>query len=146
MNLIRSITRYVARYGLHFAPTAHEVDVRLCEGNGHIVVITPWACLNSSPDATDDQLAAALHTSFATAEEAQRHADAECPHWHAPHNETIRDRLADARRWHGSLVGDSALEDAVDVSHDRLMRLAIGREKATAKQARTARDYHGSRV
>ena len=144
MNLIRAITRYVPRYGFSCEPSAQAVDIRLVQCLDSVNLITPWACLHSSRDATDDQMAAALGVSFATADEALAHANRICP-WHS-WNTPIRERLLDARRWRGCLVGDGQLADAIGISTDELHRLALGEHKATRKQLLAAENYHGGTV
>jgi len=154
LNLIRSITRYVSRYGFTYGPSAQAVEVRLVQcqaasnvGGGYtdcVLLITPWACLNCHADATDEQMAAALGTSFATEAKALAHAERECP-WYS-WNTPIRERLLDARRWRGFLVGDGQLADAIGVTTEQLRRLSLGQCKATRKQLLAADNYHGGTV
>lgn len=151
MTDIRHITRWVSRYGFFIGPSGQEVQVRLVRAglaNDLYFVMTPWACLDAhhGEQTTDEQLAAALGRSYATHDEALEAANQAAPHWFAKHNQTVRTRLQDARRWRDEIVGDGQLADAMDVSLDELRNLANGKTKATKRQADAALAYHGGKV
>jgi hypothetical protein len=132
-TLIRSITRYIARWGLHYPPSGQEVQINLVDWGNAICVQTPWACLSATRDASDAQLAAALGTSFATLAEAEAHAKRQAPYAHSPHNEAIREEVLSARKYYGDLVGTYKVADKWGESYDAILAIARGERKAPRK-------------
>ena len=148
MNVVRTINRFVARWGTTTEPTAQEVAVYLIESAGRYYVKTPWAMIDAhnGRDTTDAQMAATLRPCFATEAEAVQWAQWQAPHWHNRHNDAIRCRLLDAIEWFGEFSGPERMADAVGVDSDYLRKLARGEKSATAKQAKAARDWKGGKV
>lgn len=150
MRTIRTITRFVARWGWQYAPHAQSVEVHLIEGcNGDFFIRSPWACVNAHGglDTTDGQLAAILGPhAFVTEAEAQSHADRQAPHWAAPHNQVVNGRIHDAIRWDGELVGVGKLADNLGVTRERLYAIGRGEVKASRWQALAAQEYRGRPV
>lgn len=149
MRHVRSITRYIARWGIWYEPRAEKVEVHLFESDcGDYFVRLPWACVNAvrGPDTTDDQMAAILGSPHVTAEEALAWATHKAPFWHKVSNQKVLTRLHDAIRWDGDLCGPWNLADKMLVTKDELYALARGEKKATRKQADLAMAYHGRPV
>ena len=146
MNVVRRITRYVPRWGIFYAPYAQETDIRLVEAMGNYFVCTLWAMLNSSADATDEQLAASCRPCFETAGEALKYAHRMAPHWYKPHNQTVLGHVHDARHWRNELVGVGQLADAMLMSRDQVYAIARGAVEATEADAIRALSYKGGTV
>jgi hypothetical protein len=131
MELIRSIQRWVPRWGINYPPTAELVDVRLCRGNmGPVVILTPWACLEGAEDASDRQLAAALGLSFDTEAEALAEARRRVPYAGQEDNEAFREDVLTYRRNLGQLCGDGAVSDKWAVSVFDVPAIACGAKRA----------------
>ncbi len=149
MNVVRTITRFVPRWGLTYAPCAQEVSIHLFgTPDGWYGIQSPWACLAAPNglETTDAQLAAIVRPACETAAEAEEHAKRSAPYWTCPHNETVRDRISDAIRWDGELVGAGNLADALDLTREQLYAVGRGETKATRKHAAAAQNYHGRRI
>ncbi len=148
MNVIRTIERWVPRYGMTFEPTAQLVEVRLLECLTSFNIMSPWACVDARNglETTDEQMIAVLSESYATQEEALAAANRHCPFWYNATNQEVIGKLYDARRWHGMTVGDWRLADAIDVSEAQLRALALGKVKATRKQASAAKAWGGGKA
>jgi hypothetical protein len=147
MHLIRSITRFVPQYSVHEQPSALEVTVSLVAAGDRFFISTPWSMTDATDgaDTSDATMEGRLgrDRAFGTAAEALAAAKLLAPHAGKKNNEIVRERLHDAIRWDGDIVGRGLLADALDVSTDRLMRLAWGGDRATARMAQAALAYHG---
>jgi hypothetical protein len=134
MKFIRSVKRFIARWGLDYPPMAQEIEIRLMKGNaqpdGPYCIMTPFACLHGSADTTDQQLIAALGISFETYDEALAHAKRSAPFAGQDANEAIRSEVMTARYHYGPLVGHGRVADKYDLSVDKLLAVARGEIKA----------------
>jgi hypothetical protein len=145
MNSVREFTRYVPRCSRFQEPTGQEVTVRLVESGGRYFIRTPWACVDatSGRDTTDAQLGALISPCFETEAEAVAWAKLHAPHWFDKRNDAVRSKLFDAIRWHGDFTGPARLGDALGVSETRLRAVVNGTLRATAREARLARQWGG---
>lgn len=145
MNVVRTIERYVPRYSRFCEPSAELVNVYLVESGGRYFIKTPWAMVDAhdGKDTSDAQLSALLRPCFASLTEAYGWAKMCAPHWHDRRNDTVRDRLRDAIRWHGDFSGPIRLADAMGISEERLRGVVDGKFQATAREVKASRGWKG---
>ncbi len=128
-QLIRSIVRYVPRWGLEYEPCAQQVEIHLVRYTERFIGIkTPWALLDGAEDTTDAQLIAAVAVSFDNESEALEYAKRRAPYAGTAANEDIRAEVNCERRY--SQFGHCKVADKYNVSSDYILAVARGEKKA----------------